>query len=103
MKVIMFGTDLCGDCVAAKAELATVTDKIELDFRDITKSTATLKEFLSFRDHDPLFAPVITAGGIGIPFFIVDNQTRTFEIGDFLGEVVLAPTGSACSVDKKGC
>ena len=102
MKVIMYSTEICPDCVAAKAELEDIS-AIELDYRNIIKSTATLKEFLFHRDHDEMFAPVIKAGGIGIPFFILEDHTQTFEINDYLGSEGSVQTGNACSVDGKGC
>ncbi len=102
MKIIMYGADICSDCVAAKAKLSTFPN-IELDFRDITKSTKTLKEFLSYRDHEKMFAPVIEAGRIGIPFFILGNQTRTFDINDFLQLAEPVQAGNSCSIDGKGC
>ena len=103
MKVIMYGAEICPDCVAAKAKLAAASAIMELDFRDITKSTTTLREFLSYRDHDKMFAPVIQTGRIGIPFFILENNSKTFDVNDFLGTEVSAQAGSSCSIDGKGC
>ncbi len=101
MKIIMYGAEICPDCMEAKAILAASAE-VEVDYRDITKSTKTLKEFLSHRDHDELFAPVVAAGNIGIPFFILEDGAGTFEVRDFLsvGEPVLA--GNSCSMDGKG-
>lgn len=98
----MYGADICSDCVAAKAKLRTFPN-IELDFRDITKSTKTLKEFLSYRDHEKMFAPVVEAGRIGIPFFILADHTQTFDINDFLHSAEQVQSGSSCSIDGKGC
>ena len=83
MRIIMYGAEICPDCVEAKAILAA-SASIELDYRDITKSTKTLKEFLFYRDHDELFAPVIAAGRIGIPLFVLEDGTMTLEMRDFL-------------------
>ena len=102
MKIIMYSAEFCPDCVAAKAELAAFPT-VELDYRDITKDIKTLKEFLSYRDHEEMFAPVIKAGGIGIPFFILEDNTRTFEINDFLDTEISVQTGDSCSIDGKGC
>lgn len=66
MKIIMYGTEICPDCVAAKAQLGELT-AVELDYRNITGNTATLKEFLRHRDHDEMFQPVKEEGRIGIP------------------------------------
>ncbi len=102
MKIIMYGAEICQDCVAAKAELAAFST-VELDYRDITKDTKTLKEFLSYRDHEEMFIPVIKGGGIGIPFFILEDNSKTFDINDFTGAEKPEQTGDSCSVDGKGC
>ncbi|HHV08775.1 MAG TPA: glutaredoxin [Clostridiales bacterium] len=102
MKIIMYGADICPDCVEAKAKLAA-NSAIELDVRDITGSTKVLKEFLSHRDHDEIFAPVIKAGAIGIPFFILEDNTKTFEIKDFLDKEETLHYVNSCSIDGKGC
>ena len=102
MKIIMYSADICPDCVEAKASLAAYPE-IEVDFRDITSSTKLLKEFLSYRDHNEIFAPVIKAGGIGIPFFILEDNTKTFELKDILPLQESSDHGSTCSLDGKGC
>lgn len=83
MKVIMYGTEICPDCVEAKEQLKNFSD-IELDYKDITKTTTLLKEFLSHRDHDAVFKEVIEGGRIGIPFFILEDGTKTFELSDLI-------------------
>jgi glutaredoxin-related protein len=98
----MYGADFCPDCVEAKAKLANYP-AIQVDYRDITGSTKILKEFLSYRDHNEIFAPVIKAGGIGIPFFVLEDNTMTFEIKDFIEMEETSFNGSSCSIDGKGC
>ncbi len=103
MKIVMYGAEICHDCVEAKKALANRTD-IELDYRNITEKTSTLKEFLSFRDHEELFLPVKESGKIGIPFFILEDGTKTLELTDFI-DITLTngETGAnACSIDGKG-
>jgi len=102
-KITMYGAAICPDCVLAKTRLEAASDAIELDYRDITGSTKTLKEFLALRDHDELFAPVVEAGRIGIPLFILEDRTSTFELADIPGAEDAAPAGSACSLDGKQC
>ncbi|WFR55668.1 glutaredoxin domain-containing protein [Anaerocolumna sp. AGMB13025] len=101
MKITMYGTPICTECVAAKAKLETCKE-VELDYREITKSTAILKEFLSYRDHDEIFAPIMEEGKIGIPFFILENNTKTFDIYEFLNEEKPVQTADSCSIDGKG-
>lgn len=101
MKVIMYGAEICPDCVEAKAALATAPG-IELEYRDITENTRILKEFLYYRDHEALFAPVKAAGSIGIPFFVVEDGTKTFDIGDFTRDESTVHNATSCSLDGKG-
>lgn len=102
MKIIMYGTEICPDCVAAKAQLGELT-AVELDYRNITGNTATLKEFLRHRDHDEMFQPVKEEGRIGIPLFILEDGTQTFDIADFMDDVKSQSVPNACSIDGKGC
>ncbi|WP_277407104.1 glutaredoxin [Lacrimispora xylanisolvens] len=90
------------DCVAAKAQLGEL-NTVELDYRNITENTATLKEFLRHRDHDEMFKPVKEEGRIGIPLFILEDGTQTFDIADFIDDVKSQPIQNACSIDGKGC
>ena len=73
MKIVMYGASICPDCVGVKAQLEKRSD-IEFDYREITKNTTLLKEFLSYRDHEKIFASVIESGKIGIPFFILEDR-----------------------------
>jgi len=103
MKITMYGAEICKDCVMAK-ELLEKVGGIELDYRNITKDTTTLKEFLSYRDHETMFAPVKEKGKIGIPFFILEDGTKTFDIEGYVG--IERPNTeqavNACSLDGKG-
>lgn len=103
MKVIMYGAEMCPDCLIAKELLKDRSD-IELDYRNITEKTSTLKEFLSYRDHEEIFAPIKEAGKIGIPLFILEGGTKTLEITDFIDVVEKDSSyqASACSLDGKG-
>jgi len=103
MKLIMYGADICPDCVQAKEQLK-IYSNIELDYRNITEKISTLKEFLAYRDHDELFVPVKEAGKIGIPFFILEDGRKTFELSDFLEGTrkSFGDKANACSLDGKG-
>ena len=101
MKIIMYGAGICPDCVEAKEILEKSSD-VELDYRDITKDTKTLKEFLSYRDHDSLFEPVIREGRIGIPFFLLEDATKSFELSDIVAGYSAESSVTACSLDGKG-
>lgn len=106
MKVTIYGTEICPDCVKAKKDLTALPD-IELEYKNITGDTATLKEFLAYRDNDELFKEVKEAGRIGIPFFILENGEKTFDIGNYVElpvaiEEAVTPAADFCSIDKKG-
>lgn len=105
MKVTMYGAEICPDCVKAKKSLTALND-IEFEYKNIIGDTATLKEFLAYRDNDSIFREVKESGRIGIPFFILENGEKTFEIGKYVNipaeaEKVESPV-SSCSIDKKG-
>jgi len=102
MKIIMYGTEICPDCVEAKARLKSIKD-IELDYRNITANTSTLKEFLTYRDHEEMFDVVKCAGGIGIPLFILEDGTKTFDISENV-EILINTDNvvSSCNIDGKG-
>ncbi len=100
MKITMYGTAICPDCVEAKEQLKNRTD-VDLNYKDITADTATLKEFLSYRDHEAMFVPVIEEGRIGIPFFILEDGTKTFEIPEYITKEKKQSINS-CSIDWKG-
>jgi len=105
MKITMYGTEICSDCVKAKKSLSALND-IELDYKNITGDTATLKEFLAYRDNDSIFQEIKSAGRIGIPFFILENGEKTFDLGEYIDmpaevEDTEGPA-SSCSIDKKG-
>ena len=103
MKVIMYGAGICRDCVQAK-ELLSGYPEIQLDYRSITDSTKTMKEFLSYRDHEEMFISVKENGYIGIPFFILEDGTKTLEVTDIVAEEypVSEQAGDSCSIDGKG-
>lgn len=101
MKVIMYGAEICPDCVEAKAVLAAVPG-IDLEYRNITENTRILKEFLYYRDQEALFAPVKEAGSIGIPLFVLEDGAKTFDIGDFTELEGPENNMTSCSLDGKG-
>ena len=66
MKVIIYGSDICGDCLETKAYLKEHADEsIQYNYFDITKSTGNLKRFLKLRDT------------MGIPLFQFEDGTFT--------------------------
>ena len=103
MKITMYGAEICSDCVEAKKQLS-LDESIVLDYRNITENTKTLKEFLAYRDHEAIFEPVKAEGRIGIPLFLLEDGTMTFELEEHINlkSTEAKPTYSACSLDGKG-
>ena len=103
MKLTMYGAPICGDCVAVKEALQNLS-MVELDYRNITESTAVLKEFLKYRDSEEMFESIKADGKIGIPFFILEDGTKTFDIETYVDVKIEAATipANACSLDGKG-
>lgn len=105
MKIIMYGADICPDCVEAKEQLNNYDD-IRLEYRNITESISTLKEFLHYRDTESIFTSVKEKGKVGIPFFILEDGSKTFDIFEHINikksEESKSPV-NACSIDGTGC
>lgn len=102
MKIIMYGAPICSNCVDAKDKLLARPDVI-LDYRNIIESTAIMKEFLSYRDNDAMFDEVKANGKIGIPFFLLEDGTKTFQIDAYVDvDLTSDKTIQACSIDGKG-
>lgn len=74
----IYGTDLCPDCVAAKKILDE--KNIPYDYVDITKNIADLKAFMRLRDTSLAFDAVKKAGNIGVPAFVSEDGTMSFEV-----------------------
>lgn len=87
MKV--YGANICIDCRNYKAlrESRGFADT----YIDITESTANLREFLAFRDSNPIFDPVREHGGIGIPLFVREDGTATLELDEALSWIGQPP------------
>ena len=74
----MLGTDLCTDCREAKE---TLDQKgIAYEYTDFTESIEVLKEFLRFRDSHKEFGPAKEEGNIGIPCFVFEDGSMTFDL-----------------------
>lgn len=103
MKVTVYGTEICIDCVQAK-ELLKNEPSIDVVYKDITENTKNLKEFLTLRDNDPMFEEIKKESKIGIPFFILEDGTKTFDITPYIKEVKGTINDNiSCSIDGKGC
>lgn len=80
--MIIYGSDLCPDCINCKADL----DKagVAYEYRSITEHLPYMKEFLALRDREELFAPVREAGYIGIPCIQTEDGTLSLSWEQFV-------------------
>lgn len=97
MKV--YGAEICIDC---RNYLAVQQSRgFAAEFVDITASTANLREFLSLRDHEEVFAPVREKGSIGIPLFVFDDGKMTLEIDEAMAWLGLPPVAEEENPEKR--
>jgi glutaredoxin-related protein len=82
MKVTVVGSHLCPDTLYALCQLR---DKnIEVDFKDLSSSLPDLKEYLTLRDGLEIYNSIKAEGGIGIPCFIQEDGSKTFDLHEIL-------------------
>lgn len=82
MKVIMYGTNACGDCVEAEALLKEKGIRhLYLEWSD---NIGYLKRFLGLRDTNPLFEEVRKNGSVGIPCFQFEDGTLTLDVEEVI-------------------
>lgn len=85
MEIIMYGSHLCQDVIYAITKLK---DKdVAIDYRNISADFGALKEFMHYRETDPMFAPVKKDNSLGIPFMILPDGTKTFDFRDVLKKI----------------
>lgn len=107
----IYGSPLCPDCVACKANFDA--DGIAYEFCSVTDSLKNLKDFLALRDSLPIFDEAKASHHIGIPTLVLADGTVTMDwerVVRDLGHEVLPkkaldskPEAHACSLDGKGC
>ena len=73
--MIIYGTDLCPDCVTCKADLER--SSVVYEYRNITENLKFMKEFLALRDSNTIFEDARREGYIGIPAIVLDNGEVT--------------------------
>ncbi|BBF45196.1 hypothetical protein lbkm_3958 [Lachnospiraceae bacterium KM106-2] len=82
MKVIMYGTLICEDCVEALKVLEE--KKIDVDFRDFNEKTENIKGFLKYRDELAMFDEIKKENKIGIPCFVLEDETITLDVEEVM-------------------
>ena len=84
MKVTMYGIRSCHDCVDAEKLLNE--KHIPFEYLDFAENPVWLKDFLQLRDKSPLFAFVRENGYIGIPYFELEDGTKTFDVNEVIAK-----------------
>ena len=79
MKLVIYGTDTCKDCVDAKALLDA--KGIRYLFLEFSDSIGNLKRFLKIRDA------VKEKGGVGVPLFVLEDGTMTFDVNEVISKI----------------
>ncbi len=93
----------CPDCDRLKAQL--ICDEI-FEVIDISSHVRRLKEFVRLRDTNPAFVPIKESGSIGIPCFLKEDGSVTFnpeDVGLKDEEEETVTEGAACNLDGTGC
>lgn len=78
-----YGTMICPDTVYADKVLRK--NGVDVEYIDITANTANLKDFLKLRDSKDEFASKREKGKIGVPAFLLDDGSITFDVYDLEG------------------
>lgn len=75
--VKIYGSVMCPDCVECREML----DKagISYEYLDFGDNLRNLKEFLSIRDREPVFAEIRAEGKIGIPCIVLEDGSVTLD------------------------
>ncbi len=78
----IYGSMQCPDCVQCREDL----DKagIAYEYLDFADSLLYLKDFLGYRDSNPVFTEVKAAGSIGIPCIIREDGSLTLDWAEFM-------------------
>ncbi len=102
----IYGSEMCPDCVACKRNFDAYG--ISYEFLDVTKSLRHLRAFLILRDSEPVFDRLKAIHDIGLPGIVREDGTVFTDWEGYLQEKGLPvlsgdPSGSACSLDRKGC
>lgn len=84
MKVTVIGSHLCQDTLYALCKLRE--KNVEIDFKDISAALPDLKVYLAIRESEPQYEAVRAGGGIGIPFFVLEDGTKTLDLEEVLNK-----------------
>lgn len=85
MKLTVIGSHLCED---TRNALEVLKDKnAEVTFENMSESLDSLKKYLAVRETSDMYAGVRAAGGIGIPCFVFEDNTKTLDLSVVLSKL----------------
>ena len=80
----MYYSLLCPDCTKALAKMVNAGVKCE-EMVNVTNSMKELREFIYFREeHTENWEPLRPNRSIGVPCFVLDDGTISFDVEDVL-------------------
>lgn len=82
MNVIVIGSHLCPDTLYALCRLRE--KNADIDFKNLSSSLPDLKAYLAVRETELQYEAVRAGGGIGIPFFMLEDGTKTMDLDEVL-------------------
>ncbi len=85
MKVTVIGSHLCPDTLYALCRLKE--KNADLDFKNLSAGLPDLKAYLAVRESSPLYDQVRAGGGIGIPYFELEDGTCTLDLDEVLNRL----------------
>ena len=85
MKLTVIGSHLCED---TRNALEVLKEKnVEVNFENMSESLDSLKEYLAVRETSDMYVGVRAAGGIGIPCFVFEDETKTLDLSVVLSKL----------------
>ena len=80
--LIIYGSRLCKDCVACRADLDRAG--VAYEYWDFSENLAWLTEFLAMRDGNSVFESARKEGMIGIPCIVTEDGRVTLDWQEFM-------------------
>ncbi|MEO2239971.1 glutaredoxin domain-containing protein [Dorea sp. YH-dor226] len=85
MKLIVYGTNACPDCVEAIQKLDE--KKADYVYLEFSNNMPNLKRFLKLRDTEVIFDAVKEQGKVGVPCFKLEDGTLTLNLEEVLDKI----------------
>ncbi|MGN1378316.1 MAG: glutaredoxin domain-containing protein [Dorea sp.] len=85
MKLIVYGTNACPDCVEAIQKLDE--KKADYVYLEFSNNMPNLKRFLKLRDTEAIFDAVKEQGKVGVPCFKLEDGTLTLDLEEVLDKI----------------